>query len=63
VQLSAEHQALCKKTLKFLHDLAPEVEKLKRAGIDTSVWEQLRSRLIDVSQAIAKDFCGVKHPV
>lgn len=58
VQLPQEHQSLCLKTLKFLHDLAQEIPKVERAGIDVTAWEQLRQRLIDVNQNIANDFCN-----
>lgn len=64
VALSPDHQNLCVKTLKFLHDLGPEIEKVAAAGIDVTTWEQLRQRLIDVNQSIAKNFCSgvVNHP-
>lgn len=63
VQLQPDHQALCIKTLRFLHDLKPEIEKVQAAGIDVTAWSQLRERLIDINQSIAQNFCNQKPPV
>lgn len=63
VVLLPEHQTLCLKTLRFLSDLGPEIEKLRNAGLDVTAWEQLRSRLTDIFQNVAKDFCSQNLPV
>jgi len=62
VTLSPEQQNTCHQTLKFLHELGPVIEKVQAAGIETAAWEQLRTRLIEVNQNIARDFCGGVKP-
>jgi hypothetical protein len=61
VKLSPEQQALCNRTLRFLHSLSPEIEKVAACGVDCSGYEALRQKLIEVNEAIHKNFCDTPH--
>jgi hypothetical protein len=64
VSLSPEQQALCGRTLRFLHSLQADIQKVAACGVDCSGYEALRQKLIEVNQNIHTNFCdGNKLPM
>lgn len=56
LKLSKEQQTQIIKTLRILHDLIPQLDQLRQAGVDVEEMEAERLRLVDQFTKIKEAF-------